>query len=99
VHCRSQTSLLCATNSTPVPLQPVQLYNGPRSIMTAYQQTLDGLMQQAIDDSDKMNSIQLIILAVEGGFVGMGAVLVMWLLTSRLVNHRYQVSVLFHNAL
>jgi hypothetical protein len=63
--------------------------------MTAYQHTLDGLMQQAIDDSTKMNSIQLIILAVEGGFVGMGAVLVMWIAASAVMFRRYAVFSVF----
>jgi hypothetical protein len=47
-------------------------------MMTAYQLTLDGLMRKAVDDSGKLNSIQLIILAVEGVAVGTLSVAVIW---------------------
>jgi hypothetical protein len=51
--------------------------------MSSYEHTLNGLMQQAIEDSKMMNNIQLIILAVEGAFVGMTAVIVIWVFTAK----------------
>jgi hypothetical protein len=54
------------------------LYNAPRAIMTAYQQTLDAQTRISADDSARLNSIQLIILAVEGLAIGLAAVAVIW---------------------
>jgi hypothetical protein len=61
----------------------LQQYNGPRSIMTAYQTTLDGFMQQAVADSNRLNQIQLVILAIEGALVGLMAVCVLWYMASQ----------------
>ncbi len=63
--------------------------------MEAYQITLDGLMQQAILDSAAVNDVQLIILAVEGAFVGLTSVVVMWVVTSQLALRRFAVFSIF----
>ncbi len=77
--------LWCAHASrhhTPSRMPRVQLYNGPRCLVSAYEATLDGLMQSSIDDSDKVNQVQLVVLAVEGAFVGLLAFFIMWHITS-----------------
>lgn len=48
-------------------------------------------MQQAIQDSQKMNAIQLIILGVEGGLFGLASVVIIWLVTSRVVARRLAI--------
>ncbi len=46
---------------------PLQVYNGPRWLVEAYADTLDGLTQVAVKDAESVNNIQLIIMGVEGG--------------------------------
>jgi hypothetical protein len=60
-----------------------QLYNAPRGMMTSYQETLDALMRKAVDDSERLNSIQLVILAVEGVVVGTLSVIIVWFFASK----------------
>jgi hypothetical protein len=67
------------------------LYNNPRAIIAAYQQTLDSLMQRAIYSSKEKNVAQLIILGVEGFLFGVVITAVLWVLASRLVQARYAV--------
>ncbi len=74
---------------------PTQLYNGARGIMTSYEETLDGLMQLTVDNSRKMNEIQLIILGVEGAFVALLAALVMSFFAARVVKRRCAVFSVF----
>lgn len=64
-------------------------------MMEAYQQTLDGLMQKAVDDSNKLNQIQLIILALEGLVIGTLSVAIMWYYAGRAVGQRYAVLSIF----
>jgi hypothetical protein len=63
--------------------------------MESYQNTLDALMQQAIRDSQKMNDIQLIIIALEGGLIGITSVVVIWVVMSRVVMQRFAVFSIF----
>ncbi len=75
-HVRGSWCLSClwcahaSRHHTPSRMPRVQLYNGPRCLVSAYEATLDGLMQSSIDDSDKVNQVQLVVLAVEGALVG-----------------------------
>ncbi|KAJ9530074.1 hypothetical protein QJQ45_023353, partial [Haematococcus lacustris] len=71
------------------------LYDGPHQMVPAYIKTLDGLMLQAIADSKKVNDVQLIILAVEGVVISCTAILVMWILSSKVVFRRYTIYSVF----
>ncbi len=66
-----------------------------RWCLTEMQRTLDGLMQQAIQDSNQVNNIQLIILAVEGACVGLASVVVVWIVSSKLLARRVAVYSVF----
>lgn len=68
---------------------------GMRWCLTEMQRTLDGLMQQAIQDSNQVNNIQLIILAVEGACVGLASVVVVWIVSSKLLARRVAVYSVF----
>ncbi|GFH07481.1 tiny macrocysts protein C [Haematococcus lacustris] len=71
------------------------LWNGPHVLVPAYMVTLDGLMQQAIADSQKVNNVQLIILAIEGGVTSCLAIAVMWYMSKKVVFRRYAIFMVF----
>ncbi|KAL6757714.1 hypothetical protein V8C86DRAFT_1619603 [Haematococcus lacustris] len=52
-------------------------------------------MQVAIQDSKKVNNMQLIILALEGGIISTVAIIVMWSVTAAVVFRRYAIYCVF----
>jgi hypothetical protein len=71
------------------------LYNNPRSLLTGYGATMDGLMQHTIEDSLDKSRVQLAILLVEGLVVGLCIVVVMAVLAYQLMAARRALFTVF----